>query len=406
MGQKFLFALLFASKDVTLHLKRSPSEVNINNYNVHILTGWQANMDLQFVVSPYAAIHYIISYVTKDEREMGLILRAVSKEMANLGISKQMNKVADAFANSRAVSAQEAVYRLLGLPLYHSSFKTVWIPTGYPERRVRILKSQTQLASMEDGEPDIFLPNLIERYNARPAALNEMCLAEFGMWYQVSGSKGQDDASDNVDSVTGSEEAGHIIVLSNNLGRMKKKNKPNVIRFHQCSMTKEPEMYFYNKLLLYMPFKNEVSDLKEGFESYSEHYHSKKEAIEEIENRLMSNADMVDEAVENFQEHGPPVHAWDQVAPETEHERADAFEDGSEENHEFSIINPDDNENLRFTSDTAGPNAPTLAVEFIPDLLTELEYRKLVQSPNVEQRQVFQYLLNWCEKKSQQTYKY
>ena len=108
---------------------------------------------------------------------------------------------------------------------------------------------------------------------------------------------------------------------------------------------------------------------------------------------------MVDEAVENFQEHGPPVHAWDQVAPETEHERADAFEDGSEENHEFSIINPDDNENLRFTSDTAGPNAPTLAVEFIPDLLTELEYRKLVQSLNVEQRQVFQYLLNWCEKK-------
>ena len=143
--------------------------------------------------------------------------------MANLVISKQMNKVVDVFANSRAVSDQEAVYRLLGLPLYHSSFKTVLIPTGCPEWRMRILKSQTQLASMEDDEPDIFLPNLIERYNAKPAALNEMCLAEFALWYQVSGSKGQDDASDNVDYVTGSEKAGHVIVLSNNLGNMKKK---------------------------------------------------------------------------------------------------------------------------------------------------------------------------------------
>ena len=76
---------------------------------------------------------------------------------------------------------------------------------------------------MEDDEPDIFLPNLIERYNAKPAALNEMCLPEFSIWYHVSGSKGQDDASDNVDSVTRSEKAGHVIVLSNNLGNMKKK---------------------------------------------------------------------------------------------------------------------------------------------------------------------------------------
>lgn len=138
-------------------------------------------MDLQFVVSPYAAIHYITSYVTKDEREMGLVLQLVTKEMRNVHISKQMNKVADAFANSRAVSAQEAVYRLLGVPLYYSSFKTVWIPTGYPQQRIRILKSQSQLAAMEDDEPDIFLSNLLDRYAARPVALADLCLAEFAM---------------------------------------------------------------------------------------------------------------------------------------------------------------------------------------------------------------------------------
>ena len=247
---QYHFALLFAAKDATLHLKRNVAEIYINNYNVYLLT-WQANMDLQFVVSPYAAIHYITSYITKDEREMGLVLQAVSKEMKNLIISKQMNKVADAFANSRAVSAQEAVYRLLGLPLYYSSVKTVWIPTGYPERRIRILKSQTLLASMEDDEPDIFLPNLLERYAARPCTLNDMFLAEFAMWYEVTSRKGQDDTAEMIPSSempeTGHEDPSPAIILSNNLGKMKKKTKPNVIRYHQCSLTKEPEMYYYNK---------------------------------------------------------------------------------------------------------------------------------------------------------------
>ena len=53
---------------------------------------------------------------------------------------------------------------------------------------------------------------------------------------------------------------------------------------------------------------------------------------------------MVDEAVENFQAHGPPTHAWDQVAPETEHQEADADEEGVEEEEEYAIINPDEND--------------------------------------------------------------
>ena len=117
-------ALSTVAKDPTLHLHRKPAEMFINNYNSSVLLCWKANLGLQFVVSPYAAIHYITSYVTKDEREMGLILKLVSREMKNHNISKQMNKVDDAFANSRNMIAQEGVYRFLGLP-YVSNFKTL-----------------------------------------------------------------------------------------------------------------------------------------------------------------------------------------------------------------------------------------------------------------------------------------
>ena len=62
------------------------------------------------MVCPCVGINYIItSYVAKDEIEMGLINQVVSNEMKNLVFDKHMNKAVHPFANSRAVSAQEAV---------------------------------------------------------------------------------------------------------------------------------------------------------------------------------------------------------------------------------------------------------------------------------------------------------
>ena len=111
-------ALKKATKTPTVFMKRNPSETCINNYNPFILKLWKANTDLQYVTSPYAAIAYITSYITKDEREVGTVLQAVSKEMQNQNVSQQMKKVAYAFSNARNVSAQEAAYRILSLPLH------------------------------------------------------------------------------------------------------------------------------------------------------------------------------------------------------------------------------------------------------------------------------------------------
>ena len=114
-----------ATKTPTIFLKRNCVETCINNYNSQILKCWRANIDLQFVTSPYAAIAYITSYITKDEREVGTVLQAVSHELKDLRINEQMRKVAYAFSNARNVSAQEAAYRILSLPLHKSNFTTL-----------------------------------------------------------------------------------------------------------------------------------------------------------------------------------------------------------------------------------------------------------------------------------------
>ena len=64
----------------TIFLKRSPNELRINNYNPACLHAWRANMDIQFVLDVYACAMYIVSYISKAEKEMSGLLRKACAE--------------------------------------------------------------------------------------------------------------------------------------------------------------------------------------------------------------------------------------------------------------------------------------------------------------------------------------
>ncbi|XP_053378668.1 uncharacterized protein LOC128548229 [Mercenaria mercenaria] len=407
-------ALKSATKTETIFLPRCPSETCINNYNPDILRLWKANMDLQYVTSPNAAIAYITSYITKDEREVGAVLQAVSKEMKSLNIKEQMKKAAFSFANARNVSAQEAAYRILGLPLYVSNFTTVWIPSGFPEKRIRILKPNQFLQSLDDDDEYIFCTNIIDRYSARPAEqLEHMCLAEFAMWYQVQSKDTSQDETDTdqfPQNANGDEASDEILQPVDTLhtnpnnqtvitryGKMKRRAHP-AVRYHQCSQSKDPDLYSYNRMLLFMPWKDEKTDLLANFPTYTEHYESRKNQIEDTFSTLMRFEDIVEQAITQIQDQGPLQHAWDQIAPETEHTQADLVEEGYVSDEDFAILNPDVNPTSVFTGTHDPSSIPVSTVEVIPDLLNEIDYRKLVQSLNFEQRSVFQCVLEWCHK--------
>lgn len=66
-----------------------------------------------------------------------------------------MKKCAKTFQDARSVSAQEAVYRFLGLLLHKSDFQTIWIPSGMPHERVHLLKPKYLLSNMEDDEENV-----------------------------------------------------------------------------------------------------------------------------------------------------------------------------------------------------------------------------------------------------------
>ena len=88
-----------------------------NSFNIHCLHTWQANMDLQYIIDPYSCTMYVTSYMMKSEKAMSELLLKVSKESGAEEVKTQMAKLGSTFLNHREVSAQEAAYRLLSLPL-------------------------------------------------------------------------------------------------------------------------------------------------------------------------------------------------------------------------------------------------------------------------------------------------
>ena len=61
-------ALQIAKSKTKIIMKRSPSEVFINNYNPVILTALRSNIDIQYITNIWACIAYLTSYIYKPER--------------------------------------------------------------------------------------------------------------------------------------------------------------------------------------------------------------------------------------------------------------------------------------------------------------------------------------------------
>ena len=132
------------------------------------MVAWQANMDIQFVMNAYACILYVASYIMKTERSMGELLKRVAAEARADELQFQLRKVGSAFLTHREVSAQEAVYRILSLPMKQLSRSVVFVDTNPKNERIAVLKDNASLTQLEENDTNVFQKSLIDRYQHRP----------------------------------------------------------------------------------------------------------------------------------------------------------------------------------------------------------------------------------------------
>ncbi|KAK7912600.1 hypothetical protein WMY93_012811 [Mugilogobius chulae] len=316
-------------------LERDVKEIWINNYNEKLLACWNANMDIQFVVDAYACVVYIISYISKSEREMGLLLGNAQKEASkgNVSAKEAFKKLGSVYLHNRDVSAQEAVYRVLGLHLKEFSRKVSFVPTG--DNIVRVSRPIGEID--EEMGDDIWMTNTIDRYLARPddSVFNDMCIATFVSEYRL---------------LSQSEKCKNPIMLQNGLGAIIKRTrtKPAVVRYARFSETKNTELFHQSIIQLFLPYRVET-DLKppphktfEGFYKNGE-VHFSDESIHSVKSIVSGNRRRFEVAAEDLEE----VHeqmdcedvledAWGMLCPEQEVERLESKEEYSEMLQEVS----------------------------------------------------------------------
>ena len=186
--EDYILAIRASLKCPKIFLKRQPSELRINNYNAACLEAWRANMDIQFVLDVYACAMYIVSYISKAQKGMSELLRNACAEArkGNSTIKQQVRDIGNRFLNSVEISAQEAVYILLHLPMRKSSRQVVFINTCPPKDRVQMLKPFENIKEVDDEDEDVYTSGLFKRYTSRPANLEDVTLADWAAWYDLS----------------------------------------------------------------------------------------------------------------------------------------------------------------------------------------------------------------------------
>ena len=136
--------------------------------------------------------------------------------------------IGNTFLTEREVSTNEAIKRVLSLPMRHSNIDVLYVPTGLKINRARMLKSPI-LEKMNPEDTNVFASNIIDKYENRPINLHSICLADFASSYI---SKKADDLPIEADeiksytvpvsNVNGVKFNSNIIALKNELGELQK----------------------------------------------------------------------------------------------------------------------------------------------------------------------------------------
>ena len=390
-------------------LKRTPQEININPYNTVILKAFEASMDIQYVVDTYALVMYIAAYITKDEKGMGELLKQVSKENNNTDLKTKLKKLGTAFLHNREVSAQEAVYRILSLPLTRKSRSTKFINTDTPAERTAIIKPMDVINSMDDDEEDIFLKNDLSRYMNRPNILNNLCLAEFVANYSVNygtetdeTSVAQPDALNNEQNAENDDNERNLpkkITLKDEFGTMHLRRREQIIRFRKFDRLKDSENYFRSRLMLYLPWRNEDRDLIANFPDYCTHYQAVKDIVLQNESKYSVNENLVDNALDDYDDHGPPQHAWEQLVGEMYHNEIQDRDQSVDVERDLENDDIIASEQL-FQGRQENPCQELIQrydVQLENNALSNEDYREMFRNLNNEQRHMVKYHRQWCK---------
>lgn len=306
----------------SLFLKRKCNQVFVNNYNKNIMAVHPANQDFAICIDEFQVAGYIVNYLTKNEAGQSKILREVDEQCAKEGLSysDKLKRFAKALDQSREVSIQEIVYRLLGLPMTQFSRKIKYLSTCSSEKRDGILKPNLDDL---DEEESVFLRSAVDYYEKRPDYFEKLTLADFWSRYEIVYSKSvqeEEKTDDNFDDdYENLNKNCKKHKLMDNFGTIRERQSPAILKYYIDK--KDDYETIRGTLLLFHPFRNEQKEItstdlrikyqkiqdnpmkKEQLQSQIDYYQPYHELLEGIEDYIRQQEEE-DEIPENSDDEG------------------------------------------------------------------------------------------------------
>ncbi len=357
-------------------------------------------MDIQFVLDVYACAMYIVSYISKAQKGMSELLRKACAEAreGNANIKQQVRDIGNKFLNSVEISAQEAVYIILQLPMRKSSRNVIFVNTSPPAERVDLLKPLSEIEKMSDESEEIHSGGLLKRYVERPDILQNITLADWAAWYDTCGQNNYKKTNkkadiDNLPVETENENNDDELLDNENSltsvspkNSIKKRSQARIIRSVWFNKDAQPEKHYRELIMLFTPWRNEQTDLMGSFSSYQEHYIARYNEISEQMRQYAVCSEDLNEIQNHLQKCDDDL--YDTIAPVTQDTERQDQDEGNTDTHADLNESYDISEDLGIPSNSPN-NEPLILNEMQDD-----EYRGLVQMLNKKQREFFYHALH------------
>ena len=207
--------------------------------------------------------------------------------------------------------------------LKKKSRKVVSVSTSMKDEYVSLPEPKSQLPQLHDDDEDVFATSVIDRYAARPLAMQNICLATFAVIYDVIKSSTQTEETEDVNTQedmynTENPETLTKIKLQKGLGVIRKRKQQAILHTRRYKVHTEPEKYYHAKLLLYYPWNHE-DDIISTYQSYQDSYISKQHTIHQNAQKFNEDCVAFDIDLQDL-EHNVPQSAWEMVAPNIAHD--------------------------------------------------------------------------------------
>ena len=246
---------------------------------------------------------------------------------------------------------------------------------------------------------------MLSEYEHRPRALTHYCLAAFVLDLKIEYPKNvtfKDPFDDNfdddpLDPAEGNILDSQVLELPNGI-IIKKRRVPRILRYVNYNIERDPENHYRERLMLFLPWRNEEDDLSGGFQTYEGHYMAKQSLIAPMRKKYEKFNDSLELAIEEA-ENADLDDMYDDM--DVEILNNDMPQSDKDDYGFFDPDRPEEQRQYDIGHDMGMGETYDTEVNCSTAPMPDEEYVELMQSLNLRQSEICTHVIQWIQTRTE-----